>query len=201
MRFAGTEYILRLFCGTLREFRNIICCRKNTGWLIRGMYFLFAFGLVLVSLHSCKVYSFTGANIPPDIKTFSVELFQITANNGPAIYPQQFTDRLKLKFQTEANLRMVARDGDLQFKGTITEFSYTSEAPVAGATSGLNKLTVRVQVEFINTKNEKDNFNKAYTRFVQFPAGENIPQIESRLLDEINRQLVDDIFQDALVKW
>lgn len=164
----------------------------NLQFLIYGLL-LFAGG--------CKVYSFTGASIPPDVKNFSVEMFQSTANNGPASLPQTFTDRLKLKFQTEGNLRMVTRDGDLQFKGVITNYTYTNEAPVAGATSGLNKLTIAVQVEFVNTKNEKENFTESFSRFAQFSSAENITQVEDRLIEEINRQLVDDVFQRALVKW
>lgn len=161
---------------------------------------LILFSLVLTQ-QGCKVYSFTGANVPPDIKTFSVELFQNTANNGPATLPQVFTDRLKLKFQTEANLRQVNADGDIQFKGAITGYTFTNEAPVAGAVSGLNKLTIVIQVEYTNTKNEKDNFSKSFQRFAQFSASEDITRVETQLIEEINRQLVDDIFQEALVKW
>lgn len=149
----------------------------------------------------CHVYSFTGASIPDDIKNFSVELFDNRANNGPSSLSQTFTDRLKLKFQTEANLRMVQRDGDLQFKGTITGYVITSEAPIAGATSGLNKLTISVQVDYVNTKNEKDKWTENFTRYAQFASSENFTSIEDRLITEINNQLVDDIFQKALVKW
>lgn len=149
----------------------------------------------------CKVYSFSGANIPADIKTFSVEQFQNRANNGPASLAQLFTDKLKYKFQTEGNLKLVASDGDLQFRGAITGYTFSSDAPIAGATSGLNKLTVTVQVEFINTKDEKDRWTENFPRFAQYAASENIISIEDQLIGTINTQLVDDIFQKALVKW
>jgi hypothetical protein len=161
---------------------------------------LFLF-VVSVALSGCKVYSFTGANVSSDIKNFSTELFQNQANNGPAALPQIFTDRLKLKFQTEANLRMVPSNGDLQFRGAIVGYTYTSEAPVAGATSGLNKLSITVRVEFINTKDEKDIWTENFTRYAQFSSSEESSSVENRLIDEIIRQLVDDIFQKALVKW
>lgn len=169
-----------------------------------GMRQLAIFGLLLffiVAMQSCKVYSFTGANIPEDIKTFNVELFQNRANNGPASLPQSITDQLKLKFQTEANLRSVSGESDIQFKGTITGFTYTNEAAVAGATSGLNKLTLTIQIECINNRNEKDNFTETFSRYAQFPASQDIPSVEDQLIGEINRQLVDDVFQRAFVKW
>lgn len=165
---------------------------------------LASFGLLLffsIYMQSCKVYSFTGANIPDDIKTFNVELFQNRANNGPASLPQSITDQMKLKFQTEANLRSVSGESDIQFKGTITAFTYTNEAAVAGATSGLNKLSISIQIECINNRNEKDNFTETFSRYAQFPAAQDIPSVENQLIAEINRQLVDDVFQRAFVKW
>ena len=156
---------------------------------------------LLLSNSGCKVYSFTGANIPLDIHTFSVELFQNRSNNGPASLPQTITDKIKQKFQTEANLKQVATDGDLEFKGSITGFTYTSEAPVAGATSGLNKLTITIQVDFVNNKNEKDKWTETFSRYAQYSAGLNVVSVEDQLITEITSQLMDDIFQKALVKW
>lgn len=155
----------------------------------------------ILGVSGCKVYSFNGANIPADIRSFSIELFQNRANNGPPSLPQTFTDALKLKFQTEANLRQLSQDGDVKFSGSIVGFTYTNEAPVAGATSGLNKLTITVQVEYENTKDEKDKWVENFTRYAQFSSTENINSVENGLVAEINRQLVDDIFQKAFVKW
>ena len=159
------------------------------------------FCLLLIGINGCGVYSFTGASVSPDIKNFSVELFVNRANNGPAALAQTFTDRLKLKFQTEANLRQVPNQGDLQFRGAITGYTFTSEAPIAGQTSGLNKLTITVQVDYTNTKDEKDKWTENFSRYAQFSSSEDIQSVENSLIEEINRQLVDDIFQKALVKW
>lgn len=152
-------------------------------------------------LTSCKVYSFSGANIPADIHTVSVELFQNRAGNGPVTISQAFTDKLKFKMQTEANLKQVINEGDLQFSGSITGYTITSDAPVAGATSGLNKLTITVQVHFVNSKDEKDKWDQTFSRYAQYSASDDLSTVEDRLIGEINTQLVDDIFQKALVKW
>lgn len=169
--------------------------------MIRNFVSLFSLCALFFGLNSCKVYSFSGASIPADVHSFSAELFQNRANNGPASLPQSFTDKLKFKFQTEANLRQVARDGDLQFTGAITGYTITSDAAVANTTSGLLRLTITVQVDFVNTKDEKDKWTQPFSRYAQVPSNEDISTVEERLIDEINKQLVDDIFQKALVKW
>ena len=149
----------------------------------------------------CKVYSFSGANIPADIHSFSVELIQNRSGNGPASLPQIFTDKLKNKFQTEANLRQVTRDGDLQFSGAVTGYIFTNDAPTAGATSALNRLTITVQITFVNTKNEKDIWTENFSRYGQYSASESLTSVEEGLINTISTQLADDIFQKALVKW
>ncbi len=103
--------------------------------------------------------------------------------------------------QTEANLKQVAIDGDLQFSGSITGYNFSSDAPIAGATSGLNKLTLTVQVQYVNSKNDKENWTENFSRYAQYSSGEDLSAVEDRLINEINTQLVDDIFQKALVKW
>ena len=169
---------------------------------MKRVCFLFLMLSVIVcGVPSCKVYSFTGANIPTDIHNFSVELLQNRANNGPASLPQVMTDKIKAKFQAEANLKQVTNDGDLQLKGAITGYTFTSDAPVAGATSGLNKLTITLQIDFVNTKNDKDKWSETFSRYAQYSSSTNITSVEDQLVNDIGNQLMDDIFQKALVKW
>jgi hypothetical protein len=168
--------------------------------------FIPAFSTLLIIVYyitSCKIYSFTGANIPPDIKTFSVELFQNRANNGPASLAQLFTDRLKQKMLVEANLNQVTAEADLQFKGAIVAYTLTSDAPVAGTSNALNRISITVQVEMTNNRRNDDSWKgpETFTRYAQYPSTEGLSSVEDQLVAEINKQLVDDIFQRALVKW
>jgi hypothetical protein len=162
---------------------------------------LVVFILLIVALQGCKIYSFTGAKVPSDIKTVQIDLFHNRAGNGPALLSQTFTDRLKNKFIVEANLQQASFNGDLHLKGYISEFVYTNQAPTAGVSSSLTRLTITVYVEFENNKDEKDRWQKTFHSFAEVPSTENIFTVENRMIDEIIRQLVDNIFLEALVKW
>jgi len=164
---------------------------------MRWLLFLWA----VIVLQGCKIYSFSGANVPADIKTEQIDLFQNRSGNGPALLSQTFTDKLKNKFIVEANLKQVTTNGDLHFKGYISGFVYANQAPTAGVSSSLNRLTITVQVDFQNNKDEKDKWQQSFTRFAEVPSTEDLFSIENRLIEEINKQLVDDIFVKALVKW
>ncbi|MFN4233966.1 MAG: LptE family protein [Bacteroidia bacterium] len=153
---------------------------------------------------SCKIsYSFTGASISPDIKTVSIKTFQ---NNAPLAQPtlsQSFTESLKDIFITQTNLTLIEKGGDLQFEGKITGYNVTPVAIQGNqvSTASLNRLTITVLVKFINTKDEKQNFEQSFSRFADFDASKNLASVENELIKDINSQLSQDIFNRAVTNW
>lgn len=157
-----------------------------------------------IFLESCKIsYSFTGASISPDIKTVSIKTFQ---NNAPLAQPtlsQSFTESLKDIFITQTNLTLIEKGGDLQFEGKITGYNVTPVAIQGNqvSTASLNRLTITVLVKFINTKDEKQNFEQSFSRFADFDASKNLASVENELIKDINSQLSQDIFNRAVTNW
>jgi predicted XRE-type DNA-binding protein len=45
------------------------------------------------------------------------------------------------------------------------------------------------------------DFDSVFSRFADFPATENLVSVESNLIAEINQQLIQDIFNKALINW
>lgn len=160
--------------------------------------------IVIVIIQGCKVgYSFSGASIAPDVKTVSIKTFQNVAPLAQPTLSQTFTESLKDIFITQTNLSLVEKGGDLQFEGKITGYNV---APVAiqgnqVSTASLNRLTITVQVKFINTKDEKQNFDQSFSRFADFDASRNLASVESELTKDINSQLSQDIFNRAVTNW
>lgn len=160
--------------------------------------------LSIVLLHGCKVgYSFSGASIAPDVKTVSIKTFQNVAPLAQPTLSQTFTESLKDIFITQTNLSLVEKGGDLQFEGKITGYNV---APVAiqgnqVSTASLNRLTITVQVKFVNTKDEKQNFEQNFSRFADFDASRNLASVENELTKDINSQLSQDIFNRAVTNW
>ncbi len=146
-------------------------------------------------------YSFTGASIPEDVKTISVKTFQNFATLAQVNYSQTFSEALKDVFISQTNLKLVASNGDLQFDGAITNYQITSVAVQGNETAAKNRLTITVKVNFINTKDKKQNFETDFTRFTDYDSSVNISTIEDGLIKEINNQLTQDIFNKAVGNW
>lgn len=159
--------------------------------------------LLLISciVQGCKVYSFTGASISPEIKTVSISLFPNRASMIQPSLSQVFTERLKDKFVSQTNLAQVTSGGDLQFEGFISDYNSMPTAIQGNEQAALNRLTITVKVKFTNTKDEKQSFESSFTRFTDYDSRKNLATVEVDLINEICTQLVDDIFNKAVINW
>jgi len=158
--------------------------------------------LICVAVVGCKVnYSFTGASIPENVKTVSVQTFQSYAPLANANLSQTFTEALKNIFLSQTNLDLVSKNGDLQFEGSITGYNVTSVAIQGNETAALNRLTITVKAKFTNTKDKKLNFETSFSRFLDYESSQNLASIEDELIKDINEQLTQDIFNKAVSNW
>ncbi len=158
--------------------------------------------LIAISYSSCKIYSFTGASVSPDLKTIAVENFVNKSQNGNTSITQDLTDKLRNRFVAETPLKITTVDPDLEMKGTLVNYAVSSQAATGGVgLAALNRLTLTVRVEFTNNKNEAENWEQSFSRFADYPSTSNLLQVERELIEDINRQLSDDIFNRAFVNW
>ena len=152
-------------------------------------------------LAGCGVYSFSGASISPDIKTIDISVFP---NRAPLIQPslsQSFTDKLKEKFISQTHLQQVTGEADLRLEGYISDYRTNPVAIQGTETAALNRLTITIQVKFTNEKDPKMSFDSPFSRYADYDATKNLVEVELTLIDEINRQIVDDIFNRAVSNW
>jgi hypothetical protein len=159
------------------------------------------FFLLISLLYGCHVkYSFTGASISPDVKSFSVKYFPNMASLGPPTLSQTFTEALKDRFLSQTNLTLMNKGGDLNIEGNISNFS-TQPIAISGETAQKNRLSVTVYVKFSNKLNEKQDFETSFTRYEDYDSSQNLSSIQDELLKTIIEALVDDIFNKAVVNW
>jgi len=154
-----------------------------------------------LSFAGCGVYSFSGASIPAGAKTVSVAYFQ---NNAPIVQPtlsQVLTEALQDKFMSETNLSLVDKGGDLHFEGVIVNYAVSPIAIQANESAAMNRLTVKVKVAFVNKIEEKFSYQSSFSKYADYPQGDNLSDKEEELIAQIVEELVDEIFNKAVVNW
>lgn len=165
------------------------------------LFTLAAFILAITLLPSCGLYTFSGTNIGPEVKTFSVGFFE---NNAPIVSPllsQKITEDLKQKFISETNLSIQEQDGDFHFTGNIVDYVVTPVAAQASENAQLNRLTIKLEVKLVSEKDPKSAFEQTFTNFQDFDATQDFNSVEEELISEISEMLVQSIFNKAAINW
>ncbi len=152
-------------------------------------------------LTGCGAYSFTGASIPPDVETISIDRFENISGGGPPTLSQNFTEALKDRFVEQTRLTLVERNGDLQLKGNIIKYDVTHAATTSQSQTALNRLTIDVRARFKNTKKKEDSWEKRFSQYADYASDKSLSNVESQLIRDINEKLVTDIFNKAVVNW
>ena len=164
---------------------------------------LFLSVCLAIGATACKVsYSFTGGTLSPDVKTFSVQYFP---NRAPLVNPNlsnQFIEELKEKFRNQTTLdEIVDGEGHLNFDGEITGYRTQALDIMAGEIAATNRLTVTIRVRFTNEIESENDFDKSFSAFADFDSTQQLSDVEDALLEDILDQIVDDIYNEAVVNW
>ena len=148
----------------------------------------------------CGIYSFSGASIPAEAKTVSVDYFPNHAQLVNPLLSNNLTNALRDAMNNQTTLDMVESGGDLSFEGEITDYK-TSPVAITGQTAAMNRLTITVKVRFSNRIDETKDFEQTFSRYEDYPSNQELISVQESLTATIVEQLVEDIFNKALVNW
>ncbi len=168
---------------------------------MKKLFYIAIFFISSVLIISCGAYSFTGGDTGK-AKTLQIDFFR---NNAPLVEPslsQKFTQDLQDLFLRQTNLSLVNTSGDLRFEGEITDYRIAPMSATAQQTAAQNRLTITINVRYFNTFIEKDNFEKGFSFYHDYPAN---TQLVGGALEtaykEIIERITQDIFNASVAKW
>ncbi|RYU86161.1 hypothetical protein EWM62_18310 [Mucilaginibacter terrigena] len=171
---------------------------------------------VVMLFNSCAYkLSLNGASIPLDLKTIDIQFFE---NNAPLVVStlsQTFTEALKSRIRSQTSISIVRSEADAVMSGAIVGYNIApvsiqatnnNAPPIAGA----SRLTITVQVKYVKYLYNKEgkrtddpdkilSFEESFTKYKEF-TGESSSQ-EQALIQDIVKQLTDDIFNRAFANW
>jgi hypothetical protein len=149
-------------------------------------------------------YSTTGASIPTEAKTVSVQYFENMARMVEAGLSQKVTDELKDYIQSHSPLILVTGTGDIDFEGQIT--TYETNKPVAitsGDQAAKNRFTIGIKVTFTCAVKPELNFESSFSRYEDYPSDQDFESesVKGQLTEDILKLLIEDIYNRAFVNW
>jgi hypothetical protein len=157
--------------------------------------------VLLLGLTRCGVYTPYGAQTG-GAQTFSVEYFTPVAPLAGPEVGQEFTEALKDLIQRQSTLRWVPEGGEIQYSGRIVGYDVSTSAVAGGQEmASQNRLTMQVQLRYIHLLDPTLDFEKTFSRFADFPATSDLFDVEDELVEEINEQLTQEVFNASLGNW
>jgi hypothetical protein len=174
--------------------------------LNQGIFRIAVFTLLLTSLlsvSSCFTmkYSTTGASIPLEAKTVSVQFFENLTRSQEAGLNQQVTDKLKDFIQANTRLLLINGTGDMDFEGAITGYSVTPTAIVSGDEAAKNRFTITLKIKFTCDVKPELNFESSFSRYEDYDASIDFERAKADYTDPLLALLVEDIFNKAFANW
>lgn len=176
--------------------RNNKTAIQFNGFLI----FLVIAGTTLLS--GCKVsYSFSGASISPQVKTFSIQYFQNRASIVQPGLTQYLTDALIDKCKAQTNLININGIADVNFEGVISDYNTRPLSVAADAQAAMNRFTISVKVKFTNAIDPDLSFEQTFSRYEDYDSNNDLSQVEKELSEKVIEMIVEDVFNQAFVNW
>jgi hypothetical protein len=170
------------------------------------------FACLIIMLNGCVIhmgkaslgYDLKGVRIPSDCKTACVLYLQNHAALVQPMLSRDITEKLRDKILSQTPLKLVNANGDVNFEGAIESYSTQPMAVQAGstATAALNRLSITIQVKYVNSKDSQWDYDTKFTRYIDYSSEKNLSDVEGS--DEYTAMLVllvQDIFDKAFVNW
>jgi hypothetical protein len=149
---------------------------------------------------ACGPYTFKDVSIPPEVKTIKVNFIE---NRAPYKNPQlsaRITDQLQQKIASLTRRTVVATESaDYVISGYISSYN-VSTAAISSQQASANRLTVGVSMTLFNALENKST-DYQVSRDFDFSAGLTLAQAEAQLLDDIVKNVTDEIFNRLFSNW
>ena len=154
-------------------------------------------------LSGCSIsYKFNGASIDyTKTKTIQIADFPIRSNYVWAPMGPMFNNQLKEQFASHTRLSQVRRNGDLKLEGEITQYQQRNKSVSADGYSAQTELSMTVNVRFTNNVNHKEDFEQQFTATSTYETTQSLSSVQDRLVQEMVKDICDQIFNATVANW
>lgn len=162
--------------------------------------------LSAIVLTACSIsFKFNGSSINYDrVKTISIAEFPIQAEYVYAPLGVKFNEEIKNIFVRQTRLKVLSgnKNADLQIDGEITGYNQYNQAVSSEGYASEVKLTLTVNVRFVNNTNHEEDFNdRSFSAYRTYDANKLLTDVQDVLIEEMVKEIVEQIFNATVANW
>ncbi len=155
--------------------------------------------LSLVELNGC--YSFTGASVPPHLKTIAIPLFDDQSGSGEPNLREQLTQKLLDGFMRDNNFQLTDKKScDALLMGMIVSLQNEPAVITKNVTTKTNRITIIAKASFRDQKLKKDMWDKQFSRYADYEISDGYTGKQAAITTVLD-QLSEDILLETVSGW
>lgn len=158
--------------------------------------------LLPIFVLSCKIsYSFQPGTVADDLKTMEIRDF---LNQAPLVYApltQTFNERIKDVYTRNTKLQTVSINPDVELEGEITRYDLTPITAQQDGFASQTRLTMAVKIRFRNNKDSRKDKEETISAYRDFDSNLMLTDVQDQLIDELTKEIVDQIFNVTMMDW
>lgn len=135
------------------------------------------------------------------VKTITIADFPNRAEYVYAPLATEFNQKLKDMFIQQTRLQLVNANGDLEIDGEITGYNQYNEAVAADGYSSKVKVTITVNVRFVNNTNHEEDFEQQFSAFQTYDSSMLLTDVQDELITKMIKDITEQIFNATVANW
>lgn len=104
-------------------------------------------------------------------------------------------------YQRQTRLKIERQGGDLELSGEIIGYEISAMGVSADNYSTETRLTIRVQVHFVNNIRPDESFDKTYQAVQTFDSSQMLSDVQDQLCTTMINEIAESIYNDTVAKW
>lgn len=135
------------------------------------------------------------------VKSITIAAFTNRADYVYAPLATEFNQRLKDLFIQQTRLNIVKSGGDLEIDGEITGYNQFNESVDASGYSSKVKLTLTINVRYVNNTNHDEDFERQFSAFQTYDSSKLLTQVQDELIAVMVKDIAEQIFNATVANW
>ena len=135
------------------------------------------------------------------MKSISISEFPNRAEYVYAPLAIEFNQKLRDMFVQQTRLQVLDTGGDLDISGEITGYNQYNESVDASGFSSKVKLTLTVNVRYVNNTNHEEDFEQQFSAFQTYDSSELLTNVQDGLITLMVDDITEQIFNATVANW
>jgi hypothetical protein len=161
--------------------------------------------IIVVMFSGCGgcSYSFTGASVPPHLKTVAIPMFDDQSGFGDPQLREVLTGEVTRRFEGDGNLRLAERgNADSILEGVITQVrDEVAEVEGGQDRASRNRITISVKIVWHDLINREVIFEQTVSNWGEYELGGFGPADQQLGIEEAVKKLSEDILIATVARW